>query len=173
MKYLLSLIILLCPVNHLLPAEIMNMWGYAYMKTSENGIAFIKKFEGFRAALYQDGSGVKTIGYGHALLPGEHMSVITEAQGEALLREDLQKAEMCIHKLIDYPLTQNQFDALASFVFNIGCHAFSYSNVYRYLKDKSFSDAVTYWGKWTHNAYGFSTLGLTNRRKQEISLFNT
>ena len=170
-RHLLWAIALLCPSPHLLPPSLAEVWGCAYMTTSPKGMNLIKQMEGFRSKAYQDGSGIMTIGYGHALLPLERLDSITQAQAESLLRQDLEHAEQCVHTLIPYPLSENQFDALVSLIFNIGCPAFKQSHIYVKLKNKDFSGAVQYWRRWVHAGNGRRLLGLAYRRKQEISLF--
>lgn len=90
------------------------------MKTSENGISLIKQFEGCRLKAYRCAAGVWTIGYGHT--SGIKSSdVITEAQAEEYLKEDLEKFEKNVEKYNSkYSWNQNEFDALVSFAFNIG-----------------------------------------------------
>lgn len=90
------------------------------MKVSENGINLIKQFEGCRLDSYKDSAGVWTIGYGHTsgVYKGQ---VISQMEADMLLRQDLVKAELAVMKYDNkYHWTQNQFDALVSFAFNIG-----------------------------------------------------
>lgn len=90
------------------------------MRTSDNGINLIKKFEGCRLTAYKCPAGVPTIGYGHT--KGVKMGqVITQAQADELLKEDLQKYETNVMKYYEkYKWNQNEFDALASFAYNLG-----------------------------------------------------
>ena len=90
------------------------------MKTSQTGIDLIKQFEGCRLTAYRCSAGVPTIGYGHTA--GVKMGqIITQAQAEAFLRDDLEKFERAVMKYDSkYHWNQNQFDALVSFAFNIG-----------------------------------------------------
>jgi GH24 family phage-related lysozyme (muramidase) len=84
---------------------------------SKNGIAFIEKNEGFKAKIYSD-NGKPCIGYGHDLLTGESFpNGITQPEAEALLVKDVAKLYPILDKLV---LTQNQFDSLADFGFNLG-----------------------------------------------------
>lgn len=87
--------------------------------TSKEGMELIKSFEGCRLKAYQDVAGIWTIGYGHTgnVRPG--MS-ITQEQAETFLRADLKKFEQCINRCVAVPLTQNMFDALVSFTYNVG-----------------------------------------------------
>ncbi len=87
------------------------------MQISQNGIKFIEKNEGFKAKVYSD-NGKPCIGYGHDLLSGESFpNGITQPEAEALLVKDVSKLYPIIGKLV---LTQNQFDSLADFGFNLG-----------------------------------------------------
>lgn len=87
------------------------------MKISKNGINMIKQFEGLRLKPYLDTAGIKTVGYGHAYWGGGE---ITEAQAEELLKKDLEKFEGKVNEYSDYDWSQNEFDALVSFAYNVG-----------------------------------------------------
>ena len=88
------------------------------MKTSDKGIDFIKRHEALRLNAYLDAAGVWTIGYGHTggVNSGD---VISEKQAEEFLRADLATAERALNRT-RLQLNQNQFDALVSFIFNVG-----------------------------------------------------
>ena len=88
------------------------------MKTSDKGIDFIKRHEALRLNAYLDAVGVWTIGYGHTggVNSGD---VISEKQAEEFLRADLVTAERALNST-RLQLNQNQFDALVSFIFNVG-----------------------------------------------------
>jgi lysozyme len=103
------------------------------MHPSQNAINLIKSKESFSPIPYPCPSKVWTIGFGHAILPNEHFTVITEEQGEQLLLQDMSIAANCINQNVKVPLTQNQFDAMVSFVFNIGCDAFLKSTMLELL----------------------------------------
>jgi lysozyme len=103
------------------------------LKTSANGLAIIKESEGFSATAYKCPAGIWTIGYGHVILPHESFTEITEQQGEYLLIKDVRIAEDCINSNALVVLAQNQFDALVSLVFNIGCAAFKASTLLKIL----------------------------------------
>lgn len=90
------------------------------MKTSQNGIDLIKRFEGCRLTAYKCPAGKPTVGYGHTA--GVKMGQkITQAQAEAFLREDLARFERNVMTYDGkYHWSQNEFDALVSFAYNIG-----------------------------------------------------
>ena len=89
------------------------------MKTSENGINSIKKFEGCQLKAYKCAAGVWTIGYGHTA-GVKSTDTITQTQAEEYLKADLEKYEKNVEKYNKYGWNQNEFDALVSFAFNIG-----------------------------------------------------
>lgn len=119
---------------------------------------------------------VWTIGYGHTkgVKQGDK---ITPEQAEVFLREDLADAENCVKQNVKVPLTQNQFDALVSLVFNIGGGNFRGSTVLRKLNAKDYAgaaDAFLMWNKQRNKVTKeFVVLnGLVKRRKRERELFN-
>jgi lysozyme len=90
------------------------------MKTSSAGIDFIIAHEGERLEIYQDSAGYDTIGVGHLIQQYEDYSGgISPAQSRELLQKDLERTEFLINNKITASLTQSQFDALVSLVFNI------------------------------------------------------
>ena len=96
------------------------------LRTSPVGQAVIKHYESLRLRAYPDpatGAAPWTLGYGHIrnVRPGD---TCTEAQADAWLVQDLMDVEFQLNKLISWPITQGQFDALASLAFNIGLAAF-------------------------------------------------
>lgn len=147
------------------------------MKTSNKGIAMIKGHEGFRTRAYRCPAGVWTIGYGHTRSVNSG-DVITESQAEKLLRGDLETAERAIlaHKL---PLSQNQFDALVSFVFNVGTGNFSRSSLLKKAKvnvnDASIATEFRKWNKARNPKTGKLEVlpGLVRRREDELKLYFT
>lgn len=153
------------------------------MKTSQSGIALLKRFEGLELEAYQDIAGVWTIGYGHTgkYPPGFRLSGkvkagdrLTEAEAEDLLKIDLRPRENAVVELVRVPFNQNEFDALVSFVYNVGVGAFRGSTVLRRLNRgarMSAADALTWWNKATVGGVLREILGLTRRRAAEKALF--
>ena len=89
------------------------------MKTGTKGIELIKHFEGCELEAYHCAAGVPTIGYGH--IKGVQMGdTITQEQAEQMLVEELNEYEGYINDMVTTPLSQNQFDALVSWVYNLG-----------------------------------------------------
>ncbi len=139
-------------------------------------VDIIKRHEGLRLQAYLPTPNDKwTIGYGHTKTAQKGM-VITEARAEELLKQDLAWVEDCIKRLVKVPLTQNQYDALASLIFNIGEGNFSKSTVLRKLNEKDYegaASAFTMWNKQRNKSTGEMDVlkGLTKRREEERKLF--
>ncbi|MFZ5616591.1 MAG: lysozyme, partial [Pseudomonadota bacterium] len=145
------------------------------MKISEAGIYLIKRFEGLELESYQDIAGVWTIGYGHTETAGPNQK-ISEREAEELLRRDLGPRERAIEQLVGVALNQNEFDALVSFVFNVGANAFKNSTARKRLNRNDrvgAAEALTWWNKATVNGVLREVLGLTRRRAAERALFLT
>jgi lysozyme len=101
------------------------------MKTSQAGIQALEDREGVRTQAYQDVRGIWTIGVGHTG-PEVHQGLVWSAQQVAdALAHDIGWAEDEVNRTVYVPMTQNQFDALVSFVFNIGKTGFDHSSALR------------------------------------------
>jgi lysozyme len=125
------------------------------MKAGIEAIKLLKKFEqgpngGFASRVYQCSGGKNTIGYGHVILPHETFDVITEKEAEELLKKDIKIAEEAINKYVVVPLTQNRFDALISFVFNIGVKAFKKSTLLKKLNQSLYDEIDEELAKWIY-----------------------
>ena len=141
------------------------------MRTSKKGIDFIKHFEGCKLAAYLDAAGVPTIGYGHTVIAKIGMC-ITQKTAEQLLREDLIMTEVPLKRL-ELNLTQNQFDALVSLIFNIGIGNFKKSTLLKLIKVyPDNSQIVNEFKKW-RKAGGKILPGLERRRQAEAVLYFT
>ncbi|MEW6343725.1 MAG: lysozyme [Paraburkholderia sp.] len=140
-------------------------------RTGAQGIELIKQFEGLRLARYLDAVGKPTIGYGHLILPHERFAApITASEAEALLKKDLRNAELALRKLVRVPITQQQFDALMAFVFNLGAGRLRSSTLLRYLNAGAAARAADQFLVW-NKAGGKPLAGLTRRRQAERKLF--
>lgn len=142
------------------------------MRCSDAGIALIKEFEGFQPQLYDDLGGKPTVGYGHLVRSGESFSRLSESEATSLLCADLVTAEACIEDCVDVALTQNQFDALCSFVFNLGCLKLRGSTLLRYLNKGAYDLAANEFEKWCKCGQN-QVDGLLRRRLAEKLLFET
>lgn len=139
------------------------------MKTGINGFNLIKEFEGLRLHTYKCPADRWTIGYGHTANASAN-DVITEAQAISLLYQDVAKSERAVNQYVRVPLTQNQFDALVSFVFNLGVGNFRTSTLLKKLNAGDYDDAAKEFGRWIH-AGGKALPGLVRRREAERALF--
>lgn len=138
------------------------------------GLKLIAEFEGFRSDIYNDVAGYPTIGYGHLLKKGEKARFeqgITKEQGLELLREDAAEAVNAVKELVKVDLNQNQFNALVSFVFNVGRGNFARSTLLKKLNQGQYNQVSPQLMRWIH-AGGKSMGGLTRRREAEAALFN-
>lgn len=137
------------------------------MKTSEAGIEFIKKHEGLVLHPYDDGAGFMTVGWGHKLNPSGPRADITLEQAEQLLASDMAIAEDGVNRAIgDTALSQQQFDALADFCFNLGAPAL------RLMIAHGIDDVPRQIPRWDHAA-GKVMPGLVTRRQDEVELWNS
>lgn len=139
------------------------------MKISERGLELIRHFEGFRANPYKCQAGVWTIGYGHTKGVTAETLPITATLAEGYLREDVQWAEKSVQRLVK-KYTQPQFDALVSFVFNLGGGALQRSSLRARLNRGDVQGAAEEFLKWVW-AGGAKRKGLVIRRKAEQALF--
>lgn len=136
---------------------------------SKRGIAFIKDHEGCRLAAYKDGGGVWTIGYGHTGHVFKGMS-INPAQAESLLRQDIFAVEHAIRAGVDVDLAQCEYDALCSFIINIGEEQFRTSTLRAKLNNLEYDAAADQLLRWVYDN-GQRVEGLVNRRRDERLLF--
>jgi lysozyme len=144
--------------------------------TKIKNIEIIKRHEGLRLQAYlPTPNDVWTIGYGHTKTAKQGMR-ITEAEAENLLRSDIKWVEGVINRLVKVTINQNQFDAIASLVFNIGGAAFSKSSVLRRLNSGEYEEAANAFLMWTKQrdkkTGKMNVLpGLVKRRQEERALF--
>ena len=130
----------------------------------------IKRHEGLRLEAYMPTpNDVPTIGYGHT--KGVEMGMrITHAQANEYLKQDVAWAQDTVNSLVKVRLTQNQFDALVSFVFNVGASAFAKSTLLRMLNGGDYQGAADQLLRWDKQG-GKVLRGLTKRRAEERALF--
>lgn len=143
------------------------------MQLSHNGIANIEDLEGFRNGAYKDAVGIWTIGFGTTHINGKPVQegmLCSRAEGERYLAQDTAAAQTAINQLVKYKLTQNMFDALVSFVYNVGIGAFTTSTLLRKLNNGDFDGAAAEFLRWD-KAGGKPLLGLTKRRTIERARF--
>src|SRR5277367_837359 len=143
------------------------------LSVSRSAVELIKAFEGFRAKAARLDDGRWTIGYGHTLTAREGAE-INEADAEALLLYDMIGASHAVNEFVFAPLTQNQFDALVSFVFNIGVRAFRGSPTLRRLNEGrplEAAMAMELWRKADLEGERIVIDALVRRRAAEKALF--
>jgi lysozyme len=154
------------------------------MKVSDEGIDFIIREEGQVLHVYRDQGGLPTIGVGHLLTKSELMSGkiliggvpvryapgLTVSAVKALLRQDLERVEVTLQAYIRVPLTQSQFDALASWVFNVGGGAFRDSTLLKLLNREQYDAVPAQLRRWIHGG-GRVLPVLQGRREREIKLW--
>jgi lysozyme len=144
--------------------------GMVLMNLGYNGTKILKFFEGCRLTAYQDSVGVWTIGYGHT--KGVHSGMsITQEEAEQMLLTELEEYEGYIEKYVTVPLTQNQFDALVVWVYNLGPTNFRRSTLLKELNSGNYTAAGNEITKW-NKAGGKVLAGLVKRREAEAELFN-
>ena len=145
------------------------------MKFSTNGLELLKKLEGFRAKPYPDSGGKMTVGYGHLIVPGDGVAVgdiIDPMKATELLSKDVKYAVDGVNNNVTSSITQNQFDALVIFTYNVGVSAFKNSTLLKMLKAGDVAGASLQFLRWD-KVNGVSIPGLHTRRVAEQTLFNT
>lgn len=160
------------------------------MRMSSAGRRLLIELEGSRAGVYRDPAGLPTIGVGHLLTRSERASGkiqicgrpvryefgLNDREIDDLLRQDLEKSEACVSAAIGphvsesvggVELTQHEFDALVSFVFNVGCRAFTESTLLRKLRLGDKAAVPDQLRRWVY-ASGQVLDGLAHRREREV-----
>jgi RHS repeat-associated protein len=154
------------------------------LNVSDKGVNFIKSFEGFEDKLYNDDAGHATIGYGHLLhkgkvtkedKKGEYKDGITKKDATTLLKKDIEDvAESAIDSNVTVKLSQNEFDGLAAFIFNVGGGNFKSSTLLKKVNSgKATSTEITKQFKRWNKADGKVLKGLTKRRAAEAKIYTT
>jgi lysozyme len=139
------------------------------MNVSQRGIDLIKRFEGVKLKAYLCPANVLTIGYGHTGRDVTEGLIISEARAEELLRSDLMRFEDGVRRFAGL-CTQNRFDALVSFAFNLGIAAMAGSILVRRHKAGDFAGAANEFPRW-NKAGGRVLPGLARRRAAERALY--
>lgn len=141
------------------------------MKLSNNGLNLIKRFEGYRSNAYRCAAGVATIGWGTTSINGKPVTMgmtCTETQATEWLKADVVKFENRVNKYDSkYHWTQNEFDALVSFAYNLGSIDGLTSNGTR--TREQISEKFLAYSK----AGGKTNQGLLSRRRVERALFDS
>ena len=145
------------------------------MRISPRGLSLLKQIEGCRLIPYKDSAGLWTIGYGHLIadgktLPDSAKYKITQKQADLLLKYDVMPREKAVERLCTVPLSQNEFDALVSFVFNLGAGCFQRSTIRQKLNRGDRAGAAKVLLRYNRSG-GRVTRGLVRRRMAEFKLF--
>lgn len=150
------------------------------MTTSNTGVILIAHFESFSPVAYQDVADIWTIGYGTTRISGQPVvkgMTCTEDEARQYLATDLKAVESQLEKVCKGTVTQNQFDGLASLVYNIGIGNFQQSTILRKINSTGANtvteDNFTSWNKARINGTLQPVNGLTRRRKSEYHLYTT
>jgi len=173
------------PAHKFVPAEFHHALNYKPMAGStpppnracinQAGLKLIESFEGFYANFYLDAVGIKTIGFGtacHAYDCSKIRPPITRAQASAIMFNDLMaRYAPCVRSKIKVQLTSNQFSALTSFIYNVGCGALD-GSVGDYVNAGNFAGVRSRLMLW-NKAGGKVLNGLTRRRAAEADLFES
>ena len=155
------------------------------MRIDQAGIDFIKSAEGVKNFVYADSAGLPTIGVGHLLTQDELTSGKIHIDGKShkyhdgltddvidrLLLRDLHIAELVVNSNVRVKLTQNQYNAVVSFAFNVGVGAFRKSTLLRLLNNSAYESVPDQMRRWVFSA-GRQIQGLKNRREKEVKLWN-
>ena len=147
------------------------------MRISYKGLNIIKQYEGFSSRPYLDPVNIPTIGYGMTFYPDSRIKVtmkdkpITLQEGEWYLKLMCITFEKAVHRLVKKPINQNQFDALVSFVYNVGEGAFASSTLLRLINDNPNNPEIEkQFLRWVY-AGGKKLPGLVKRRQAESDLY--
>lgn len=154
------------------------------MRASPALLDYLKRRERFRARPYLDQAGKLTIGYGHLIRPHERKTLtsLTRDQAEALLLADVSAFAVYVDGVsrnFAQPLSQQQFDALVSFAFNVGLAAFEQSTMLKLLRVGDFAGAAAQFDRWVYitvtdalgNKVKEVSRGLVNRRRMDRAIF--
>lgn len=133
-------------------------------------VELVKRFEGVELKAYLCPANIPTIGYGKTIGVKLGMTC-TQQQADDWLMLDLHKAAAAVRAAVKVPLTQNQFDALTSFVFNVGAGNFKTSTLLKLLNARDYKGAAGQFSRWVH-ANGKRLRGLVIRRAAEADLFS-
>ena len=140
-------------------------------QVSQAGIDLIKTFEGFSRHVYTCPADCKTIGYGHVVKSDEDFSDgISEDAATELLKQDVIIAERAVLRLVTVPLTDNQFDALVSFTFNLGAGSLQRSTLRRKVNRHQHKAVPAELMRWVWAA-GRRLRGLVKRRSAEAQIY--
>jgi lysozyme len=144
------------------------------MRMTEEGLALIRSFEGFRGEAYRDAVGVWTIGFGHTSMAGPPEVTpglrISREEANAVLARDVEKFASGVREAVKVPINDAQFSALVSFAYNVGLGALRGSSVLKAVNAGDFAEVPRRLSLWV-KAGGRTLPGLVKRRAAEGALF--
>lgn len=139
-------------------------------RMSEKGLKLLEGYEGIKLEAYLDTAGIWTIGVGHTGPEVKKGMIATLAQVRKWLDEDVREAEDAVNRLVKVSLTQDQFDSLASFAFNLGAGNLASSTMLKVLNAGNYEEAGKQFKRWVYSG-GKVTPGLVKRRHSEAQAF--
>lgn len=153
----------------------MGIRSFVAAAISSLGLSILIQWEAVRTTAYLDSAGIWTICVGHTKGVYQGMKA-TRDQCDVWLKEDLKIAERAVQRFVTYPISQNQYDALVIFTFNVGVEAFRTSTLLRKLNAGDIIGASNEFPRWNKERDPKTkqhrvSKGLTNRRKAEQQLF--
>jgi lysozyme len=143
--------------------------GESKMNISGEGLSLLKKFEGCELRSYRCSAGVLTIGYGHTKGVTEGME-IDQDEAERMLASEMSEYEGNITDNVEVPLSQNQFDSLVCWVYNLGVGNLRSSTLLAVLNKGEYDEVPTQMKRW-NKAGGQVLNGLIRRREAEAAMF--
>lgn len=155
------------------------------MQVSTGFFELLEEIEGRDSKMYLDSGGAPTIGIGHLLSKEERLSGkiyingeyikytdgLTEKQINDLVVQDVKLPVYVVNTSSKVPLNQNEFEALVSFVYNIGNTAFKNSTLLKLLRTGDYASVPAQMRRWVHDG-GKVVKGLANRREKEVMHWN-
>lgn len=152
-----------------IPRSVETPQPSGFRQINTEGLRLIKESEGLRLDAYRDPVGILTVGYGST---GPHVKEgmrITLDAAETLLKQDLRRFERCVQEACP-DATDNQFAAMVSLAFNIGCDAFKRSTLVKMHNQRRHKLAQSQFARWIF-AKGRRLPGLVVRRAKEANLY--
>lgn len=141
------------------------------MRTGPKGRALLKESENCKLEAYKDGGGVWTLGWGHTFGVKAGMTC-TQDQADYWLEHDLREVEESVNLYVRVTLSQEQFDSLVDFAYNVGVNALRTSTLLKKLNAGDYAGASNELLRWDHDN-GVQVKGLTVRRQKEKALFDS
>lgn len=175
MRHIVFMILVLCVTQNQFVDESTVILEDIEVDASNVAKDLIQKFEGFKPKPYLDAGGIPTIGFGTTIYPNGNKVALTdpaiseETALEYLMHNLEQKCDR-INPLIKVPVTQNQFDAICSFTYNLGVHSLQISTLLKKLNKSDYAGAADEFLKWKYDN-GVALKGLEQRRHAERELF--